>query len=165
MESRQLFRSSSVLIALAAAPLVSRAQSLHLAPAAGTPGSSIAIEISLKSPKGQEPSTLQWQITIPLEKVGPLQETSTGPAAQAAGKSVICSIKSTTTEAYTTVCMLAGGQQSIRNGTIAVFHLTLPPTAAPGSFQIRLDEGLAVDKDLKRKAIEPSETTVTVRKK
>ena len=163
METTRLFRRIGSLIALAT-PFV-YAQNLRLTPTEGAPGDNVNIAISLKSPKGQEPSTLQWEITIPLDKVGPLQETSTAAAAQAEGKSLICSVKSKTTEVYTTVCILAGGQQPIRNGAVAIFHLTLSPNAPPGQFRIRLDEAIAVYKDLRRKAMEPTETTVTVRKK
>ena len=160
-----MFRSSSLLTALAVATFVCQAQSLHLAPASGTPGGNIGVEIVLKSPSGEEPSTLQWQITIPVDKFGPLQETTTGPAAQAAGKSIMCSVNAKTTGAYTTVCILAGGQQPVRNGIVAIFRLTLAPTASPGSFPIHLNEGVAVSKDLKRKAIEHAETIITIRGK
>ncbi len=141
------------------------AQSLSLAPASGTPGGKLAVEISLKSPKGQEPSTLQWQTTVPLSKVGLLEETMPGPAAEAAGKAVNCAVKSKTAETYTTTCILYGGQSGIHDGVVAILRLTLAPTAEPGSFRIRTAEALAVYKDLKRVTMEPSETTVTIRPK
>jgi hypothetical protein len=141
------------------------AQSLSLAPAAGAPGGKVAIEISLKSPKGQEPSTLQWQTTVPLAKVGLLEETTPGPAAEKTGKAVNCAVKSKTAETYTTMCLLYGGQTGIQGGVVAVLRLTIASNAEPGSFRIRASEALAVYKDLKRVAMKPVETTVTIRAK
>ena len=161
--SRQLFFYGGALLAFTVAPFVSRAQSIHLAPVTGVPGGKIVIEISLKSPEGQHPSTLQWQTTIPLAKVGPLEEITLGPDVDSRSKSVNCAVKSKTAENYTTVCILAGGQQPIRNGVVAILRLTLAPAVEPGSFRIRMDEGLAIYKDLKRVNLKPAETVVTIR--
>jgi hypothetical protein len=140
-------------------------QTLHFAPAYATPGENIAIEISLMSPKGMEPSTLQWQTTIPLAKVGPLEETTPGPTAKVAGKTVSCAVKSKTAGTYTTTCMLYGGQDSIKDGVCAILKLRIAPDVPPGAFRIRVDEALAVYKDLERVPIEPTETVVTVKAK
>lgn len=141
------------------------AQRLSLAPATGAPGGKVAIEISLKSPKGQEPSTLQWQTTVPLAKVGQFEETTPGPAAETAGKAVNCAVKSKTAETYTTMCILYGGQLGIHDGVVATLRLTIASNAGPGSFRIRTGEALAVYRDLKRVAIHSAETTVTIRPK
>jgi len=138
-------------------------QTLHFAPASAPPGGSVEIEISLKSPKGEEPSTLQWQTTIPLANVGTLEETDPGPAARAAGKAVSCAVRSKTAETYTTRCILFGGQDSVNDGVIAILKLKIAPDAPRGPFRIRVDEALAVYKDLKRVPIDPTETTVTVK--
>jgi hypothetical protein len=138
---------------------------LSLAPAAGAPGNKVAIEISLKSPKGREPSTLQWQTTVPLTKVGLLEETSPGTAAEKSGKSVNCAVKSKTAETYTTMCILYGADSAVHDGVVAVLRLTLAADAEPGSFRVRIGEVLAVYKDLKRVPMDPAETTVTIRHK
>lgn len=106
---------------------------------------------------------MQWQTTIPLAKVGLLEETDPGPAAKAAGKAVSCAVKSKTAETYSTMCMLFGGRDSINNGVIAVLKLKIAPDAAREPFRIRVDQALAVYKDLKRVPIEPIETVVTVK--
>ena len=60
------------------------------------------------------------------------------------------------------MCILAGGITSIANGVIATLNLRIAPDAKPGSFHIRLDQGLAILKDLQRIPIEATETEVTV---
>ena len=161
------FLSASTVPALLLSFLCSRlpAQNLSLAPAAGAPGSKVAIEIWLKSPKGHEPSTLQWQTTVPLAKVGLLEETSPGPAAEKSGKAVNCAVKSKTAETYTTMCILYGADAVIPDGVVAILRLTLASDAQPGSFRVRIGEALAVYKDLKRVPMDPAETTVTIRPK
>jgi hypothetical protein len=161
------FRSSDIapalLLFLLSSPLL--AQSLSLAPATGRPGGKIAVEISLQSSKGQQPSTLQWQSTVPLAKVGLLEEITPGPAAEKAGKAVNCAVKAKTAETYTTMCILYGGQTEIHDGVIAILRLTIASNAEPGSFRIRAGEAMAVYKDLKRVSMKPAEATVTIRAK
>ena len=139
-------------------------QALHLSSATASPGERVTIEISFKSPRGTEPSALQWETTIPSAQLAFLDDSMTaGPAAQAAGKSVNCAVKTKTGEAHTSVCILYGGQDSIHDGVVAILRLKIPPDARPGTARIRVDQGLAVSKDLKRYPLDPAESVVKVR--
>ena len=138
-------------------------QSLRLSSATASPGEPVEIKISLKSPRGREPSTLQWERTIPLDRVIPLEEEAPGPAARKAHKSVSCALKVKTGMAYTSACIAYGGQEPIPNGVLSVLRLRISPDAKPGSFRIRIGQALAVFKDLERVPLEAAEAVITVR--
>ena len=139
-------------------------QTLSLPPASAPPGGRVAIEISFKSKAGNEVSTLQWETTIPAARLNFADEgVVSGAAANAAGKSVNCAPKASANSASKTLaCILFGGQQAIPDGVIALLRLQVLPEAVPGTAQIRIDQALAVSKDLKRFPIDAVDGTVTV---
>jgi hypothetical protein len=123
----------------------------------------VVIEISLKSPQGQEPAALQWEATIPTAKLSLIdKEIAIGPAAKEAGKSVTCAVKGQTDKALTSVCILAGGRQQIQNGVIALLMLKVPQEAPIGPARIRVERAVAVSKDVTEVPIKPVETVVSV---
>ena len=142
------------------------AQILRLSPATAKPGEQVAIEVSFKPPTGQEISALQWDAVIPSAQLRFQEEgTSLGPRARADGKSISCAPKNETTpDTKTSACILYGGQQPIGDGVIAILRLGVLPDTAAGTVKVRLENGLAVSKDLKRFPIGPVETIVRVRK-
>lgn len=146
------------------------AQTLQLssAPASVAPGDRFTIDVSLSSPDGADVSALQWDITAPPTLLRFLpQEATTGAAVHAAGKSVNCAPKASGDSASgsTSICMLYGGRESIPNGVVArlVFHVS--PDAAPGPARIRVSQGLAVSKDLKRIPLKDAEIDVRIQPK
>lgn len=142
------------------------AQALQLSSATGSPGENVAIEIALQSPAGREPSALQLETTIPASDLNFVDETlSAGPAAKAAGKSVNCAVKPKTEKRQTSVCILYGGQEPIHNGVIAVLRLKISPGAQLSTARIRVDQALAVSKDLKKTPIEAVETAIKIQAK
>jgi len=48
---------------------------------------------------------------------------------------------------------------------VAVLRLKIAPDAGPGPARIRIDQGLAVLKDLNRVPMNPAETVVKIRRK
>jgi len=149
-------------IALAPQPAL-YGQALHLSPAKGSPGETVAIEISLEAPAGKEPSALQWEIVIPAGQLSFLDEVaSAGRAAHTAGKAVSCGVKTQTAPVHTALCILYGGLGAIPNGVVAVLRLKVNSDAPPGASRITIDHGLAVSKDLKQVAIGAGETVVKI---
>ncbi|MGA1994466.1 MAG: hypothetical protein ABSH45_01695 [Bryobacteraceae bacterium] len=123
----------------------------------------MAVEISLQSPVGKEPSALQWEAAIPRPQLSFLDQiASAGQAAQAAGKSVSCAVKTKTSAVHTAVCILYGGREAIHNGVVAVLRLRVAPDAQPGPSRITIDHGLAVYKDLRQVSLDAAETIVKV---
>ena len=153
----------TVFVSLILSQLTLFAQTLKLAPAAGSPGQQVSVNISLTSPRGQEPpSTLQWDLTIPAGQLALVDDNpQPGPEAKAAGKSITCRAK--TRETYT--CLVYGGREPIHDGVIAILQLRIAPEAKPGSARIRTDQALAVTKDLKRTPMPAAESVVTIRRK
>ena len=162
---RWLFFWGIALVSSAAWDTPTSAQSLKLSRVTGRPGESVSIEFSLVSPAGREPSALQWDRVIPTDQLTPLEESIPGPVARAAGKTLSCAVKEKTAANYTSVCLLYGGRERIRNGVVAVLRLRLSPDAKAGSFRIRVVEPVAVLPDAKRMPMEAVETVVTVRTK
>lgn len=139
-------------------------QTLRLSPASGRQGERVAIEISLKSAPGKEPQVLQWETTIPAAQLSFVDDDmSAGPAAQAAGKSFACALKTNAAGTRTSLCILAGGLQQIQNGVVALLWLRILPQAPIGPVQVRTERGIAVMKGLKEVPLPPEETVVVVR--
>lgn len=144
-------------------PVALLGQTLHLSSAAASPGEHVSVELSFKSPRGEEPSALQWETTLPPALLNFLDESlPPGPTAKAAGKAVNCAVKTKTAEVHTMSCILYGGQEPIQDGVIAVLRLAIPLGARPGVARIRVDQGLAVSKNLKKTPLDAVESVVTI---
>ena len=142
-------------------------QSLRLSSAAAAPAEQVSVNVYLNSPRGREqPSALQWETTLPIAQLSLVGENPPpGAAAEAAGKSVSCQVKTKTAATETSICILYGGREPIRNGVVAVLRLKIAPDAGPGPARVRIDQGLAVLKDLKKIPMNPAETVVKIRRK
>jgi hypothetical protein len=157
----RLFWFLSLLAAFPASTLF--AQTLQLSSAAASRGTSVVIEISLKSPQGEEPAALQWEATIPTAELSLVdKQIAIGPAAKEAGKSVTCAVKEKTDNALTSVCILAGGRQQIQNGVVALLMVKIPPAAPIGPARIRIERAIAVSRDVTEVPIKPIDTVISV---
>lgn len=68
-------------------------------------------------------------------------------------------------DAQTSTCLVYGGREPIRDGVIVILPFKIAAEARPGPARIRLDQALAVTKDLKRTPIPDAEGVVTIRPK
>lgn len=84
-----------------------------------TPGT---LSINIDSPEGKEPVALQWEISVPPAVAITTADIKVGKAAEAAGKSLTCAMKTKTQRASRYACILVGGQGPIKNGPIAEVH-------------------------------------------
>src|SRR5579883_1727170 len=101
-----------------------QSDSLTFASGSAAPGGSVSLNLSLTSPAGSEPASLQWTFSYPASSVSAISVTA-GSAATAAGKATSCA-----GSAGTYTCMLTGMNSSvIQNGVVAVANLTLSTTA------------------------------------
>jgi hypothetical protein len=116
-------------------PTLAFAQTLMLAPASGNPGTSVSMNLALVS--GGAPAALQWQLSYPTPAVTSIT-VSTGAAATAAGKAVMCAPAGTGTY----ICMLVGlNQNGIADGTVPTANITLA-SGATGDVQIDVGSAL-----------------------
>jgi len=112
--------------------------SLSASSGSAMPGGTAALNLSLNSTPGSEPSALQWTINYPAADFSALSVTA-GPAAQAAGKSISCS-----SGAGTSTCLLWGMNSTpISNGVAAVAAFTVSATTSSTSSAVQMTNAFA----------------------
>jgi hypothetical protein len=141
------------------------AQTLRLTGASGSSGEEVSVKVLLTSPVQAQPSTLQWELTVPSTQLALIGDPQPGPEAKAAGKSITCRAKTKADNAQTSTCLVFGGREPIHNGVIGILQLKIAADAKAGSARIRIDQALAVTKDLKRTTMPAVEAVITIRKK
>jgi hypothetical protein len=140
-------------------------QNLRLSSAAASRGDQIGIELFLESPGGKEPLALQWETKIPISQISLINDkVLTGSTAAEAGKTLTCAVREKTAEVSVVRCILAGGQKPIPDGAIAMFRLKISTNAKIGSSSIRVEQPIAVLKDLKQIPLDAVETIVVIRR-
>jgi len=141
------------------------AQKLQLSSVSARRGDQVTIELSLESRAGSEPLALQWDAKFPAAQMTLVDDkVLIGSTARDAGKSLNCAVRDRTAASYTCRCILAGAQKPIPAGVIATFRLTIDRKAKIGSTSVRVEQGIAVSKDLKQVLLEPVETSVAIHK-
>jgi hypothetical protein len=143
------------------------AQSLQLSAPTAAPGEWVAIEIALKSPPGKDILALQWEVEIPAKQLDLANERTMRAVitVQEAGKSVTCAVPKETRDARTLRCILAGGQKPIPDGKVTLLSLKILENAPPGPIRVRLQNAMALGRDMERVPVEPVETMVTVQRR
>jgi hypothetical protein len=143
------------------------AQSLQLSAPSAATGEWVAIEIVMRPPPGKDILALQWEMEIPAKQLDLETERAVRAviAVQDAGKSVTCAIPKESAQARILRCILAGGQKPIPDGKVSVISLKILENPQPGPIRVRLQNALAVSRDLERVPLEPAETTVTAQRR
>lgn len=133
------WRAGAVLLAVAMLPLVARAQtgSLTLSAVSGSAGTQAPLTLTLASPAGSEPAAIQWTLTYSAASIASIA-VAPGPAATAAGKTVMCAGGS---GSYG--CVLSGlNATQILNGVVATVNVTLA-SGATGAVPIGVTNTVA----------------------
>lgn len=121
-------------VALAIGPETAQAQELILASRTSAAGSPVSLDLSLASPVGKEPANLQWILRYPAGSLTNFA-VAAGPAATAAGKSLLCAGNHA---AYK--CILSGvNDKVIGNGVVATLSGTV---SASGSVAVGVDSSM-----------------------
>jgi len=145
-------------------PLALLGQNLQISSAKASRGERVTLQVSLTSPPGQAPVALQWETAFPADQLTPIDGgASLGPIARAAGKTVKCAPKPATGETSGSKCILIGGQQPIHNGVIVRLQFRVLPEAPKGTARVRIDQGMAVFKDLAQSPLNAADAVVRVR--
>jgi hypothetical protein len=140
------------------------AQSLQLSAPSAAPGEWVAIEIVMRPPPAKDILALQWEMDIPAKQLDLANERAMRAviAVQDAGKSVPCAIPKESAEIRILRCILAGGLKPIPDGKITTLSLKILENPESGPIRVRLQNAVAVSRDLERVPLEPVETAVTV---
>lgn len=87
-----------------------------------------------------------------------------GSAAESAKKSMTCALENDPKQPTLAIfmCILAGGEQLIPNGTLATVRYRLANNLPPGPAQIGVDGALAVTADGKQKTLPVSGGVITI---
>jgi hypothetical protein len=110
----------SLILALAAT-CRAQADALSLSSGSGISGGIVTLQVSLNSAPGAEPAALQWAVNYPAAAVSGFTAAA-GPAATAAGKSIVCSGGT---------CLAYGlNAQPIQNGIVATLAFQLSASAS-----------------------------------
>lgn len=103
---------------------------LTLSSGSALPGGTVALNLSLSSPAGSEPSALQWTYSYPAAVAS--INVANGPALTSAGKSITCTAGSLT---YT--CVASGFNSNIiSNGVVGLATVTLNSNGATSTVGI-----------------------------
>ena len=133
-------RCAGFLILVLIAPFNGSAQNvtLGLASGAGSPGTLVALNVSLNAAIGNQPAGVQWSLNYSgadFSSVG----FAAGGAATAAGKSISCNSGS-----GTATCVVWGINSTlIQNGVVATITFTISPSTLNTSSIIQLSGGLS----------------------
>lgn len=131
----------SLCLVLVGLPVPANAQplSLSVASAATAPGATVSLDLVLTSGT-TAPAALQWTVGYPVNAIASVSVVA-GPAASAAGKSLICN-----SLAGAITCVLYGlNGTAISSGVVATARVAVLASAAASSIAISLYGGAASD--------------------
>ncbi len=140
------------------------AQSLLIPASSADRGAAGTFLITLKSPAGKVPVALQWTLRAPAELMVETSDIRTGGAAESSEKSITCAVsKNEARPAAAYMCILAGGQKTIADGTIATVKYRIREGAHSGVVTVRVEDVLGVSTGLAKMNLDNAEGTITIR--
>jgi len=147
-------------------PAVALAQSLHVPLSTTdrkTPG---VLSLILDAPPGKAPSAMQWEISVPPAIVIGKGDISIGKAAEMARKTLTCAVsanKAAAPQGVRYLCILAGGQDPIGSGTIAMVRYRAQADVQGAPIRVAIEKILGVSADLKRIEIPNAYAIINIR--
>jgi hypothetical protein len=132
-------------------------QTTRVSPVTKGPGDEVTLEISVASQPARAPIALKWDVIFPAQ-VMDMESQAPGSAAMQAGKSLQCKLR----KPYAYTCILAGGQNLIPDGQVAVYHLKVKPMAEAGSTTFRIENLESTTADSKNWALNPTESNSVI---
>ena len=148
---------------LLAIPAALMAQTLQLSKSKTARGGSGSFLIRLDSPGAVAPSTLQWDLYISNRVSVGLPDIVAGSSAESAGKTIACAALPHDADTSGFRCILSGGTQAIRNGTVAVVIYKVPKQAKKGDAPVRIEKALGVSNDVKQISFRNTQGQITIR--
>ena len=144
------------------------AQSLSIPPMTVMGGEPASLYLVLQTPPGKKaPVALQWHIRFPAGAVVEAKDIRVGSTAESVQKSLACAIAKGAKPApefgNVFVCMLAGGQKPLPDGTVAVARYRIPVELRRQELKARVEAILGVTVDLEKLSMPAAEGTVSVK--
>ena len=148
---------------LALIPGVLAAQALEISPSTTARGKTGSFLIRLNLPSGRRPASLQWDLVVPKQVAVDVGDVVAGSSAASAEKSIACVVAVKESDATTYRCVLAGGAQTIQNGTVAVVRYVVASNASRGTVALRIEKALGAAKDMARIEFPKAQGQITIR--
>ena len=140
-----------VLMSIMAAVSAIYGQSLHVPPSTADRKSPGEFSMILESPAGKAPVAMQWELSVPPALAIEKDDISLGKAAETAKKSLTCAAtKSQISGGTQYVCILAGGQEPIGSGPIAMVRYRAQADVQGAPIRVAIQKVLGVSADLKK---------------
>ena len=105
-------------------------------PVIKAPGDKGTLELTAKWQAGVAPVVLKWEMLVPVQLLEMEGEPEVGSATTKSGKTLQCAAP----RPYRYTCVLSGGTNPVQDGTIAIFHFKVRPTAKAGSTAFRIQK-------------------------
>lgn len=133
-----------------AADTAAGAGALEVLPSAARRGESGSFLIVLHSPKGVDPTGVQWELSADAGLAINPADIVIGSAAAGADKTLACSQAPRRAGSPPSLrCLVAGGRKKITDGPVAIVRYRIERQARPGTIAVRIGKALAVTADLK----------------
>jgi FG-GAP-like repeat/Cohesin domain/FG-GAP repeat len=151
---------SVILLMVLAASAAAQPSSLSLSGAAGVPGSTVTVSVSL-SPGGTAPASVQWDLTYSTSDINPVAGTfyTTGAAASAAGKLADCGTIST---GHVRCLVLGTNTTAIGSGVVATLAFQIATGTTDTSAPLSVSAPAASDGNGNPLSITGTGGTVTI---
>lgn len=129
------------------------AQTLRVPPSRTDRKTPALFTVLIDSAPGKPVVALQWEISVPPAVAIGKDDIAIGKAAESAGKLLTCAAKASKQSSKGEVryaCILAGGQNAILSGPIAVVHYRGQTDVHGAPIRVAIENVLGVSADLKR---------------
>jgi hypothetical protein len=133
-------------------------QTSHLTPVKA-PGDMVTLVITADSQPARAPAGLKWEVLFPAQVIEMQADAEAGKAAVDSGKSLQCVAR----RPYLCYCILAGGQNPVADGPIAIFHFKIRTTAAPQTITLRIQRAEAITAESKELSLNDTEAVVVIK--
>src|SRR6266436_5969312 len=139
-------------------PVWAQTATLNLSSGTASRGASVTLNLNLTATGALMPAAVQWTLSYSTTDISSIS-VNAGPAATAAGKSLICN-----PSAGSIVCIVYGtNSNTMANGTVGVVNLGISPTTTNTSTVIAVVNPMESDPTGTAPiAVTPSNGTVTV---
>lgn len=127
-------------------------QSLFVSPSRPDPKTPGVFSLTIDSPLSKAPVALQWELSVPPAIAITTADITIGKAAESARKSLTCAKRAAPAKQREMryACILAGGQDPISNGPIAVVQYRAQWDVKGVPIRVAIENVLGASADLKR---------------
>ena len=137
-------------------------QTLEITSSAVQRGSAGVVRIVLKPNSSKPLAALQFELAVPDSLEIRASDVVTGSAADTVGKSLTCALRPPQPKERICACILAGGRETLRAGTIILVKITAAQKAPAGTVKLHMRKVAGVSSAMETTPIADADATITV---